>query len=87
MSRCIVKQSLSQPVAVAPVAPVAQVSPVSVSPVSVTPVSVSVTVTAAQPVSDAPGLFMHSAAAAVDIGIAKLFADLMPVGRLFESGL
>ncbi|KAH9632923.1 hypothetical protein HF086_002745 [Spodoptera exigua] len=54
MSRCIVKQSLSQPVAVAPVAPVAQVSPVSVSPVSVTPVSVSVTVTAAQPVSEAP---------------------------------
>ncbi|XP_022837821.1 CBP80/20-dependent translation initiation factor isoform X3 [Spodoptera litura] len=56
MSRCIVKQSLSQPVAVAPVAPVAQVSPVSVSPVSVTPVSVSVTVTAAQPVSEAPGV-------------------------------
>lgn len=60
MSRCIVKQSLSQPVAVAPVAAVAQVSPVSVSPVSVTPVSVSVTVTAAQPVSEAPGLFIHS---------------------------
>ncbi|PZC85811.1 hypothetical protein B5X24_HaOG215173 [Helicoverpa armigera] len=56
MSRCIVKQSLSQPVAVAPVAPVAQVSPVSVSPVSVTPVSVSVTVTAAQPVSEASGV-------------------------------
>lgn len=65
MSRCIVKQSLSQPVAVSPVAPVAQVSPVSVSPVSVTPVSVSVAVTAAQPVSDASGLFMHLQASAL----------------------
>lgn len=68
MSRCIVKQSLSQPVAVAPVAPVAQVSPVSVSPVSVTPVSVSVTVTAAQPVSEASGLLMHSVAAVSLLG-------------------
>lgn len=75
MSRCIVKQSLSQPVAVAPVAPVAQVSPVSVSSVSVTPVSVSVAVTAAQPVSDASGLFItHSAPTDLDNGIAYILS-------------
>lgn len=55
MSRCIVKQSIAQPV----VSPMAQVSPVSVTPAAVSTVSVSLTEAAPeQPVCEVSGLFI-----------------------------
>lgn len=82
MSRCIVKQSLAQPVAVAPV------TSVSVCPVTV-PVTVSTgTITAVQPAADATGLFTKKPGCSdCDVVFRGLFAMLFRVKHRKIDGM